>query len=767
MKTSAFLHPIKKYWSQIFLLLAVFFFLFKILFAGEIFITPGLGLSDYNLNIVPNAHFLTEALKQGRLPLWVPEIWAGFPLIASGESSPLYPLNLILFSLFSPAAGLALYALFAFLMIGFSTFYFLKSLKLSSEASLVAALSFTFASGIVVRMVHIQFFGTIAFFPLTLLLTEYFFKKKNPLFLLLLGLVLALQILNFTPPIALICFLGFSFYFLFKAYFSSSRKQLPVNLLALFLTLLLAFLLAAVQILPGFQLLEVSERKTGISLERTLEFPFCPQELLYFLRPAPFGSPSTGNYNTPCLEEPSAIWESNTYTGLVALALGVLALFYLATKKKEVLFFSSLLIFSLILALGRYTPFSFLLELPPFSFFRVPGRFLILTMFSLSVLAAYGFDVLFHRLQGDTYRRRSAEGGVAQPRMKSPPGETSIKKIAKYRSPIAFFVALLILVDLFSFGLFYNPTYQAQKWLSPPQTAQFLTKDKSFFRIYTLGYYDAYYQVYRQYRGWKNLEPYFNLRESLPPNFGVLSGLNHADGYTALPPERFTQWEKTLQQGIQFNSHEQTSQISELGLKMLRLKNVKYLISPHQLLNKDLVLKKEIRFDENQPHYFIYQLENPLPHAFIVHQARRVGNKEEMFEAIGQENFDPQKTILLEEGFEDLPEKFPPGEDKVEISQYLPEKVVVQASSKNPGFLLLTDNNLFGWQAVVNGQPTKIFQANYLFRAVRIEPGENEIVFTYQLKSLYYGALISLATFFLSLALICFFLLKPRIARLK
>jgi hypothetical protein len=731
MKNSPFFLSIKKYWPQVLLLLAVFFFLQKFLFAGEILITPGMGLSDYNLNIVPNAHFLTEALKQGRLPFWVPEIWAGFPLVASGESSPLSPLNLILFSLFSPATGLALYTLFAFLMIGFSTFYFLKSLKLSSEASLVASLSFTFATGMVVRLVHIQFFGTIAFFPLTLLLTEYFFKKKNPFFLLLLGLVLALQILNFSPPTALICFLGFSLYFLFKAYVSSSKKQLPVSLLALFLTLLLAFLLAAVQILPSFQLLGVSERKTGISLIRAREFPFCPQELLYLLRPAPFGSPSTGNYNTPCLEEPSAIWESNTYIGLVGLGLAILALLYLSLKKREALFFSFLLIFSLILALGRYTPFSFLLELPPFSFFRVPGRFLVLTMFSLSVLAGFGFEVL-------------------------------VKKMAKYWSLIGFLAALLILVDLFSFGLFYNPTYPAQKWLSPPQTAQFLTKDKSFFRIYTLGYYDAYYQVYRQYRGWKNLEPYFNLRESLPPNFGVLSGLNHANGYTALPPERFTQWEEALEQEIKFKSKEQTLFISEQGLKMLRLKNVKYLISPHQLLNKDLVLKKEVKPDENQPHYFIYQLENPLPHAFIVHQAKKVESKEKIFETIGQENFDPQKIILLEEGFENLPEKTSTKEDKVEISQYLPERVVIQASTKSPGFLLLTDNNLFGWQATINGQPTKIFQANYLFRAVRIEPGESEIIFTYQLKSLHYGALISLVTFFLSLVLILFFLTKRR-----
>ncbi|MDP3954873.1 MAG: hypothetical protein Q8Q15_00730, partial [bacterium] len=56
--------------------------------------------------------------------------------------------------------------------------------------------------------------------------------------------------------------------------------------------------------------------------------------------------------------------------------------------------------------------------------------------------------------------------------------------------------------------------------------------------------------------------------------------------------------------------------------------------------------------------------------------------------------------------------------------------------------------SVFGHQSS-SEQELKIYQADYLFRAVQIEPGEHEIVFEYKPKEVYLGAIISLSTAFL------------------
>ncbi|MBI3742304.1 MAG: hypothetical protein HY257_11195, partial [Chloroflexi bacterium] len=42
---------------------------------------------------------LSRALNAGRLPLWTPNLLAGFPLLAEGQIAALYPPNWILFRL--------------------------------------------------------------------------------------------------------------------------------------------------------------------------------------------------------------------------------------------------------------------------------------------------------------------------------------------------------------------------------------------------------------------------------------------------------------------------------------------------------------------------------------------------------------------------------------------------------------------------------------------------------------------------------------------
>lgn len=722
------LNPLRKYWPELFFLAAIIFFFRELLFLGKTFVPFGLGLGDHNLSTVPLLHYLSTSLKEGRFPLWDPYTLGGLPL-TSGIIGVYHPLNFLLFRFLPFPLALNLYLFSIFLILGFGTFYFVKSLKLSNEAALLASLSFTFASGIVSRLIHIQILGTIAYLPLLLFLIQKFFAGKNPLLVILIGVTLALQIFYGHQPTVFISLIGFYGFFLLKIFTEIKPRQVFFSLLVLFAVSLIGVSLSAVHLIPGWRVFSLSGRSAGITQAESKEYPFHPGELAYFLQPTPIGTPSLGNYDSPYLD-PGIFWENTAYIGLLGLALAALALLFLARSRKEISFFGLLLVVAVVLALGKFTPFFFLLRIPPFSFFRLYSRFLLLAMFSLSVLAAFGFD------------------GLTQ-------------KFRSRRSILGLLAAILIIIDLFPFGLKYNATYDAQKWLSPTQTAQFLKEDPSFFRYYSLGSYESYYDVYRQFRGWqKNVEPYFNLRENLALNLNLIYGLNLAGsggGYS-----KSTYWQGILYQNLNVDGNSKTVQPNFLAMRMLRLLNVKYLVSYFEIKGGDFTLRKTINFSTGQPGFYLYELKNPLPHAFLTFEAQKIENAEEIFRKLSREDFDPQKTVLLEEPFDQL-NQFTKLDQSVTIATYLPEKVVIAAKTESPSFLVLTDTYFPGWEARIDGQPAKIYQADYLFRAVRLEPGEHQVEFKYKPKDFYLGATISLVTVGLIILFALFWLIRRQL----
>ena len=80
------------------------------------------------------------------------------------------------------------------------------------------------------------------------------------------------------------------------------------------------------------------------------------------------------------------------------------------------------------------------------------------------------------------------------------------------------------------------------------------------------------------------------------------------------------------------------------------------------------------------------------------------------------------------------------------VVRYRPTEVVVEATARDPGLLVLNDAYFPGWRATVDGRPTPIRRTNYLVRGVLLEPGRHRVVFRYPTPpSVRTGALVSLA----------------------
>ena len=132
--------------------------------------------------------------------------------------------------------------------------------------------------------------------------------------------------------------------------------------------------IAAVQLLPTGELVGYSTRSaTTESFVTSYSLP--PSFLPQFVFPFPQGEPSeaTGEY-----------W---SYFGLIPFFLALAAL--VLRRDRRTVFFGLFALVALALALGDLNPaYQVLSHVPPFSFFRVPARYLYLFVLAAAFLAA-------------------------------------------------------------------------------------------------------------------------------------------------------------------------------------------------------------------------------------------------------------------------------------------------------------------------------------------------------------------------------------------
>jgi hypothetical protein len=138
----------------------------------------------------------------------------------------------------------------------------------------------------------------------------------------------------------------------------------------------------------------------------------------------------------------------------------------------------------------------------------------------------------------------------------------------------------------------------------------------------------------------------------------------------------------------------------------------------------------------------IFENHDALPRAFLVHHAR-VADDQTTLKAMSRATFQPRETLWLAEGESLSAGGAQTAHESAQIIVSQPERVVVQARVESDAYLLLTDSWYPGWVARVDGVVTPIVRADYIFRAVRLAPGEHRIEFEYRPTSLYVGAGVS------------------------
>lgn len=367
--------------EEIFYLSILFLFLFFLFFKAVILKeVVGWGGGDNSLHVLAYRLEVANFLKKFKtLPFWSPALSGGFPLASDPAVGAFYPFSWFFFCLFSPSAALNYFIFFHFLLAGFGLYFYLKHLKLFSFAALLGAASFAGSLYLVSTADNIAILAASSWTPLVFLSLEKASNKMNTFRLSLASLAIAAQILAGYPQVAVLTLLGV---FLLYLYRFRSEKKKKIFLL-FFLCLIGGLLLSLPQIVSVLKLLPFTPRSQGF-LKEALANSVSPLSLLSLLFPGLFkGLPVT-------------IGKDVFYFGFPTLFFFLFSLYALLKSTPQVRFFAFLFFFSVFCSLGRYGGFYYLIgSIPGFNLFRAPEQFLLLAVFSSSILAADGLNWFF------------------------------------------------------------------------------------------------------------------------------------------------------------------------------------------------------------------------------------------------------------------------------------------------------------------------------------------------------------------------------------
>jgi hypothetical protein len=703
-------------------------------------ITNDVGVSDIANLQYPLRFFAGQEWRQGRVPLWTPGVYMGYPLQAEGQAGVFSPVNLILFDLLPVPDALNAGSLLPFLIAAVGTYLFTRELGASATGALLAGFVYAFSGFYIAHVKHIPIVSTASWIPVVFWLVERGVRRSDGA-LLGAGLVMGVQWLSGSPQMAYSSAAIATLYFAVRAWQRREERSLRRTVPIYGAALLLSWGLAAVQLLPTFQLTGFSERAGGVSYDFVARFPYALANLKTWLYPLANGSPGTGDQAVS-----SIFWEDYAYVGLIPLALGLVGGAMLARRSGTARVLLGLLAITFILVLGPNTPLFRIAyqTVPGLGFFRFPQRFLALVTLFIASLAGLALT----RLQ--SWVAEGADSGRGRKSRKEGERRFSRRRLSDL---VTGLVLVLVVADLYFWHLPWNAIVDRDLWLTPPETAQAMEAraGSELYRVFSYDVYDTFRAAYRQAKGWRgDLEPYVAQREFLQPSLNLIYDVPTADGYVNLVPDCVaTVWGTEKQKGVMDSGLVPADGflLAKRGfVKLLGMLNVRFLITSQPVQDEDLQL-----VGVYGPGAHLYENRQTGPRALVVPDYTVAGDITSALALMASPSFDPETTVVLLEP-PDLPPEGAEGtgtgaregfDGSVDILAYEPNRVVLEAELNGPGWLVLNDAYYPGWEATVDGQPSPVYASNGCVRAVPLEAGGHEVVFRFRPRPLLLGGAIS------------------------
>ncbi len=715
----------------------------------------------------PLRELSTELIKHGQFPLWNPYNFAGNTLLGTYQSAIFHPMSWIFFILPQIDAWSIVILLTPILSFIFM-YLFLRQLTIPKFGSVFGAITFAF-SGFMIVWWEESFMAsyTAILLPLILLGIEKVRNKSSPFsfFLLTCSLVMSITAGWFQFTLYAWAFSGV--WILFRLF---TKKLTVKKLFWIVAAYLIALAISAIHLFPGMEALAHSARSSTDAKYLFDAYLLPLGNLITFLAPDFFGNPGTYNYFGK-----GFYYERMLYIGIPALFF----IFYqVANWKrhiKEERFF--LIVFFVTLSLGLALPTSwfllYTLKLPLLSVI-IPSRIFFLSTFAASALAAFGmtkwreqkekapaiiatffltlaiiaswiFVFVIKYLIGKPETKMMYESfhlfTTTSMRNLILPTLLTSATVATIWAGLLFskrkFASILLLVISLAGSAYFAQKYLyfSDRNLVYPETPvisklkelsgnnRFWTPEHGYiqsnfatsFRLFSPEGYDSFFiRRYGELVDSAKHEGKFN--PEIPRADATISS---TDTFADILKDPYRQ--KLLQL---------------LGIKYIARKNISERHGPI-----DVTIDPHLKLVWNDTAFQIFEYADALPRAFLVTDYLVKTSEQQILEAIFDPKTDLSKTIILEEqpSVQNLA-----ANGTAEITEYTPNKIFVKVRTPSDTLLFLSDNYYPGWIARVDGKETKIYRANYAFRAVVVPTGTHEVIFSYEPKSVKIGLWITI-----------------------
>ncbi len=323
----------------------------------------------------PIRYSLAQSLSAGHLPLWDRHMAMGFPLLAGFQSAPFYPPHL-LFLFVSFFDAIRILFVFHYLVSAFGAYGLARQWGYPAYLSAIAAFLSTFG-GITVSLTNVlNHFQTAVWLPWLILAGERAIRSYSAKdFLIFVGVGLV-QLLAGSPELYALSLGLLCIHVLALAKQRCTASYVKPFLLIVGANILLLGL-AMVQLLPTLELFLQSRRPISIPSQEATAWSLSPVGLINFF--------VLDKEVDRSLFNGVRLFFGSDIPFLMSLYMGQLCVFGICSwfshaRRVEKLMLSSLVLFGLVLALGKHSPiYSLFLEyVPLFSLFRFPEKFLFL-----------------------------------------------------------------------------------------------------------------------------------------------------------------------------------------------------------------------------------------------------------------------------------------------------------------------------------------------------------------------------------------------------
>jgi len=733
---------------------AAFLILFLLLFRDFFFSSRTFYERDLTLIEIPSRKLCAKLLKEGNFALWTDAHGNGQPFLANPKNAVLYPTTWLYLVLPFFTAFKLHYLIHV--VIGWLGLYVLtRSYGLTRPAAFLGSSLFFFSGIYLSSFEFYNHIAALAWMPWVLFaLNKNGGAKRRKI--ILSSFLWALLILAGTPEVILITLL------LAFAQSAFNAREWKKRVAVACLSLLVACFITAAQLLPSLEMLLRSDRQEQARI--------WPLELIQ-LANIPFPN-FLGNDRQPGHDDfwGRHLFDRNyplyysLYMGFGAVILACFALRKSPSRKTKILFWAGFLFF--LISCGRYSPFFFLYRFAPvIGSIRYPVKFLLGSVFCLSILAAFGYQSIEGRgekKQNSNFSLILAAAGISviywtfKGKILSGlnllfliDAESSLSNLARSvetglflfclyalllyvrvkskssERPAVTLILLLALLDPVFHNRYINPTV-SETFFNKPEMIEYLGPSKIIYR-------DDYLPTSFKKKYASNVQRLRILLQTLYPYSGIGYGIRYVlnKDFHAFYPRAYHELMKNIQ-----------SLPEEAKLKILDYLGCSYAIGEKRILAH----RSGIEWKINGQSLWLEPIATEKPSAYPVFQSFSADTVEERLKIFIDPAFDPEHQAVTEKKLALQGKR--PGEIKsaLLVKREIQGRAWYSLETTAESLLIIPGRYAVGWRAWVDGKPAPVFEANLFSKGVLVPPGRHDIEIRYLPSSFLWGAALSLTS---------------------